>query len=220
LALGIAFSAQRIRSVTSYIAVWAIWSGLEQMLQTDDWIQFMLDLPMAEPPGTRFEHCNGASFLLSAIIHETTGINAAAFAEAQLFRPLGVSDVVWPDKAQGITIGWGALRMRPQDMSKIGYRYLNEGHWDGQQSIPEDWIADSARKQIAATLASGYGYQWWVSGDGLYLVWGFAGQYIIVAPQLDLVVVFTSNLKGDESTVPYSLLYDFVIPAAKEPIRL
>jgi hypothetical protein len=94
---------------------------------------------------------------------------------------------------------------------------LNEGHWDGQQIIPADWVADSTRKQIAATFASGYGYQWWVSGDGIYFAWGFGGQYIIVAPELDLVVVFTSNLKGDESTIPYNLLYDFVIPAAKEP---
>jgi hypothetical protein len=194
------------------------WRGLEQMLQTDDWIQFMLDLPMIEPPGTRFEYCNGASFLLSAIIQETTGMNAAAFAEAYLFRPLGISDVVWPANPQGITIGWGELRMRPHDMAKIGYLYLNEGHWDGQQILPADWVADSTGKQIAATFTSGYGYQWWVSGDGIYLARGFAGQYIIVAPELDLVVVFTSNLEDD--TVPFGLLYNFVIPAAKEPIAM
>ena len=196
------------------------WRGLYQMMQTDDWIQFMLDLPMEEPPGTRFEYCNGASFLLSAIIQETSGMKAAAFAEAHLFGPLGISDVVWPDNPQGITIGWGELRMRPQDMAKIGYLYLNEGHWDGQQIIPADWVADSTRRQIAATFTSGYGYQWWVSGDDIYLAWGFGGQYIIVAPELDLVVVFTSNLKGDESTIPLGLLHDFVIPAAKEPIAM
>jgi len=84
------------------------WRGLNQMRQTDDWVQFMLDLPMTEPPGTRFEYCNGASFLLSAIIQETTGMSASAFAEAHLFGPLGISDVEWPSNSQGITIGWGA----------------------------------------------------------------------------------------------------------------
>jgi CubicO group peptidase (beta-lactamase class C family) len=191
------------------------WRGLEEMLQTDDWIQFMLDLPMKEPPGTRFEYCNGASFLLSAIIQEMTGMNTAVFAETHLFRPLGISDVVWPVNFQGITIGWGELRMRPQDMAKIGYLYLNEGRWDGQQIIPAEWVATSTHRQIAATITSGYGYQWWVSGDGIYMAMGTAGQYIIVAPEIDLVVVFTSNL--EDSTIPFGLLYDFIIPAAKAP---
>ena len=65
------------------------WRGIGQMRQTDDWVQFMLDLPMAEPPGTRFEYCNGASFLLSAIIQETTGMSASAFAEATSLWPPG-----------------------------------------------------------------------------------------------------------------------------------
>ena len=53
----------------------------------------MLDLPMSEEPGTRFEYCNGASFLLSAIIQETTGMNALAFVNEHLFGPLGIIDV-------------------------------------------------------------------------------------------------------------------------------
>jgi CubicO group peptidase (beta-lactamase class C family) len=192
------------------------WRGLEQMLQTDDWTQFILDLPMKEPPGTRFEYCNGASFLLSAIIQETTGMSAAAFAEERLFRLLGISDVNWPANPQGITIGWGEMLMQPQDMAKIGFLYLNEGFWDGQQIIPADWVADSTRNQIPATITSGYGYQWWVAGDGVYMAMGYAGQYIIVAPEQDLVVVFTSNMNANDSTVPLSLMYDFVILAVKE----
>jgi metal-dependent hydrolase (beta-lactamase superfamily II) len=53
------------------------WRGLQQMRQTDDWVQFMLDLPIVAEPGTRFEYCNGASFLLSAILQEATGVTAA-----------------------------------------------------------------------------------------------------------------------------------------------
>jgi CubicO group peptidase (beta-lactamase class C family) len=71
------------------------WRGLEQMRQSDDWVQFMLDLPMAEAAGNRFEYCNGASLLLSAIIQETTGMSAFSFAKEHLFGPLGVSDVAW-----------------------------------------------------------------------------------------------------------------------------
>ena len=194
------------------------WRGLFEMMQTDDWVQFMLDLPMAEPPGTRFEYCNGASFLLSAIIQEKTGMSAAAFAEEHLFDPLGISDVAWPANSQGITIGWGELRMRPHDMAKIGYLYLNNGQWNGEQIIPADWVTTSTHRQIAATFTPGYGYQWWVAGDNIYMALGLAGQYIIVAPELDLVVVFTSNL--EDNTIPFGLLYDFIIPTAKAPIPI
>lgn len=190
------------------------WRGLREMEQSDDWVQFMLDLPMAEPPGTRFEYCNGGSFLLSAIIQETTGMSAAGFAEEHLFSPLGISDVVWPSNQDGITIGWGELRMRPHDMAKIGYLYLNEGRWDGEQIVPADWVATSTRKHISATLQDGYGYQWWVADHGVYMALGYAGQYIIVVPEKALVVVVTSDLAERDFYVPQQLLNDFIIPAA------
>ena len=197
------------------------WRGLNQMRQTDDWVQFMLDLPMTEPPGTRFEYCNGASFLLSAIIQETTGMSASAFAEAHLFGPLGISDVEWPSNSQGITIGWGELRMRPHDMAKIGYLYLNKGQWDGEQIIPAAWVAASTRKHISATLQDGYGYQWWIADDGLYyMALGYAGQFIFVVPEHELVVAFTSDLSENDFYVPQTLLNDFVIPAARSSTPL
>ena len=99
------------------------WSRLFQMMETDDWVQYMLDLPMAEPPGTRFEYCNGASFMLSAIIQETTGMNTLDFAKDHLFSPLGIDDVVWLSNLQGITIGRTRLIMKPHDMAKIGYLF-------------------------------------------------------------------------------------------------
>jgi hypothetical protein len=180
----------------------------------------VLDLPMAEPPGTRFEYCNGASFLLSAVIQETTGMTAFAFAEANLFSPLGISDVVWPNNPRGITIGWGELRMRPHDMAKIGYLYLNEGRWDGEQILPPAWVAASTRKHIAATLQDGYGYQWWIADDGVYMAIGYAGQYIFVVPEHELIVALTSNMSENDISVPETLLRFLIIPAAKSSTPL
>lgn len=196
------------------------WRGLYQMEQSQDWVQFMLDLPMAEEPGTRFEYCNGASFLLSAIIQETTGMSASAFAEKYLFSSLGISDVEWPSNPQGITIGWGDLRMRPHDMAKIGYLYLNQGQWDGKQILPSAWVEASTCKHISATLQDGYGYQWWVADNGVYMALGYAGQFIFVVPEQALVVVFTSGLAERDFYVPQELLNDFIIPAAKSSAPL
>jgi CubicO group peptidase (beta-lactamase class C family) len=192
------------------------WRGLQEMRASGDWVQFVLDLPMSEEPGTKFEYCNGAAFLLSAILQEKTGQSAAGYARKHLFGPLGISDVEWPANLQGITIGWGKLRMRPRDMAKIGYLYLNGGRWEGEQVVPSAWVEVSTRQHIVAgTLQDGYGYQWWIDSSGPYMALGYAGQYIAVVPEKDMVVVFTSELPDSEFFVPRDLLEQFIIPAAR-----
>jgi CubicO group peptidase (beta-lactamase class C family) len=110
--------------------------------------------------------------------------------------------------------------MRPHDMAKIGYLYLNEGRWDGEQIVPAAWVAASTRKHISATLQDGYGYQWWVRGDGVYMALGYGGQFIVVVPEKDLVVVFTSELAEEDFYTPQTLLDDFIIPAVQSSAPL
>jgi CubicO group peptidase (beta-lactamase class C family) len=190
------------------------WNGIEEMLASDDWVQYVLDLPMEDQPGSRFEYCNGGSFLLSAIIQETTGETALTYAEKNLFDPLGISDVDWPSNPDGISIGWGNLRMLPQDMAKIGYLYLNDGKWEDEQIVPSEWVSESTKKHIDATLQDGYGYQWWVDSPDVYMALGYAGQFIFVAPEINLVAVFTSNLPDDQFYTPQRLLDTFILPAS------
>jgi CubicO group peptidase (beta-lactamase class C family) len=191
------------------------WEGMREMSQTSDWVQYILDLPMSEAPGTRFEYCNGASFLLSAIIQETTGVTTLEFAEEHLFGPLGISDLGWPANPQGITYGWGEIRMLPHDMAKIGYLYLRQGVWEGEQVVPSDWVAASTRSYISATLEDGYGYQWWVDSSGMYMALGYSGQFIFVVPDKDMMVVFVSQLPEWDFYAPQILLNDFILPAAR-----
>ncbi len=190
------------------------WTGLNQMRESEDWVQFVLDLPMQDEPGAQFEYCNVASFLLSAIIQETTGKSAIEFAEEHLFGPLGISEVDWSSSPQGISIGYSELRMHPHDMAKIGYLYLNDGHWDGKQIVPSAWVRASASKFVSATLEDGYGYQWWVDDSGMFLALGYRGQFIFVIPEKEMVVVFTSSLEDSDFYVPQTLLNEFIIPAA------
>lgn len=196
------------------------WDGLRDMNLYNDWTQYMLDLPMVEPPGVNFEYCNGASFLLSAILQEQTDMNALKFANEYLFGPLGISDVSWPTNSQEITIGYGELHMRPHDMAKIGYLYLNDGYWDGQQIISPEWIETSTRKHIAATFPPGYGYQWWVIDSKLYTAIGHQGQFIIIAPDKNLVSVFTSRLYSEDTFIPVNLFMTYITSAIQAPISL
>jgi CubicO group peptidase (beta-lactamase class C family) len=116
------------------------WEGMREMRASDDWSAHVLSLPMREEPGTAFEYCNGASFLLSAIITEVTGTSAAEFAEEVLFGPIGIGEYSWPADPDGITLGWGELVLRPADMARFGYLYLRGGEWDGMQVVPEAWV--------------------------------------------------------------------------------
>ncbi|MGD8943507.1 MAG: serine hydrolase [Desulfobacterales bacterium] len=191
------------------------WSGLEQMKNSPDWVQYMIDLPMAHPPGTHFEYCNGATFLLSAILQQKTGTNALAFAQEHLFKPLGISGVSWPSNPRGITVGYGQIYMRPRDMAKFGYLYLNNGLWEDKQIIPSRWIKDSTRKHASTRGPMDYGYQWWTMGSGAYTALGYYGQFIFVVPQKNIVAVFTSLLDQKDIFTPSTLLHANIIPSVK-----
>lgn len=193
---------------------------LSQMMASPDWVQFMLDLPMSDRPGTRFVYNSGGSHLLSAIIRESTGMNELAFAQKNLFEPLGIADVIWPLDPQGVNNrGWGDLRVTPHDMAKLGYLYLNEGCWDGKHVVSSEWVAAATSKHIRSDLRghNGYGYQWWIrsSGDG-YSAVGRGGQRIFVLPDKKMVVVTTSGMGGGVGhTQLERLLQPFLLPAAK-----
>ena len=150
---------------------------------------------------------------LSAILQEATGMNALAFAQEHLFGPLGITSVEWPSDHQGIATGWGGLRMQPRDMAKFGQLYLQEGWWNGRNLVAASWVQASTRKHISATLQDGYGYQWWIADNGVYMALGYGGQFIFVSPSLNMVVVAVSDLEEKDFYGPQDLLNEYIIPA-------
>ena len=192
------------------------WVGLVAMWDSSDWTQYMLDRPMKEQPGRRFEYCNGASFLLTAILERATGMNALAYARKHLFAPLGIDDVTWATSPRGINTGYSRMWLRPQDMAKIGWLYLNKGRWDDRQVVPASWVERSTQARVeAAFVFPHYGYQWWVAADGIYSALGSGGQYILVVPKYNLVAVFTGDLSRANIGTPRRLLQKSVIGAIK-----
>lgn len=132
------------------------------------------------------------------------------YARAKLFDPLGIPNapaaqlpVNAPDALTGAGFGWAVdpqgmnfggygLRLRAQDMAKLGLLYLNGGVWEGEQVVPADWVHQATTKQ-ADTTEAGYGYLWWVGdleGEPLFGAQGNGGQRIFVVPSRELVVVF------------------------------
>ena len=105
--------------------------------------------------------------------------------------------MAWPKDPQGYHVGGSFLRLPARDLAKLGYLYLNGGRWDGAQVVPADYVAASTQPQSDPSEGPGdYGYHWWVTnetGHDSFRAMGFGGQLIQVIPELDLVVVITSD---------------------------
>jgi CubicO group peptidase (beta-lactamase class C family) len=188
------------------------WQGLRKMTQSPDWIQYVLDLPMANPPGSTFEYSNCVSYLLSAILTQRTDMDALSFAEEHLFRPLGIRYVDWWASPQGISMGWSGIRMKPEDLAKIGLLYLNHGKWEDKEILSSDWAESATTQQIrAGTLSSRYGYHWWIDSDGHAAMLGFGGQYLILDPNNKLIVLFFSALQENEVGIPVELFKTYIL---------
>jgi len=225
------------------------WKGLFKMQTTDDWTEYILNLPLEAEPGTRFDYSNMASFLLSAIIKKTTGMDTLSFAQEYLFDALEIKDIKWEKSPQGIDIGWARMWLKPHDMAKIGLLYLQKGKWESQQIIPTQWVEESLTAHsfpkkyryvyneeskidrmtsgglwmftnLARPFADGYGYQWWLDKSGMFSAVGFSVQFIMVVPNENLVLVFTSKLSGQDAFFPAKLLKKFILPSivSNEPL--
>jgi CubicO group peptidase (beta-lactamase class C family) len=91
------------------------------------------------------------------------------------------------------------MNLRPRDLARFGYLYLNQGYWDGKQVVSSQWVQDSTRSQIKTGYGPEYGYLWWIRPDPdlpKYMAQGSGGQSIYIVPGLDLVVVVTGDRSG------------------------
>ena len=165
-------------------------------VQSRNWVRHALAKPLVAEPGTEMIYSTGNSHLLSAILTKATGKSTWQFAQEALAKPLGFSLAQWPRDPQGIYFGGNDMLMTPRQMLTFGEMYLNGGRVGATQIVPEPFVAASfvprGRSRISGRE---YGYGWWIremAGRQAYYAWGFGGQYIVLVPSLDLVVVSTS----------------------------
>ncbi|UCE10290.1 MAG: serine hydrolase [Candidatus Thorarchaeota archaeon] len=198
-----------------------------QMRISRDWTQYILDLPMDTEPGTAWNFCGGDSQLLTAIIENVTDSRASDFAEEHLFTPMNITDFRWLTGAGGVTNGAGGLQMTPHDMAKYGFLYLNNGTWDGNQIIPEEWVQRSLEPQVEITeegsygVDSHYGYHWWMhdSSGVCFTHRLIAGRNIFIDPEHDIVVVMACSTPQDYYPQE-DLLYEYILGSLIEGVPL
>ena len=193
---------------------------------------FILEGSLIDAPGTSFRYFGGNQIVLGGIIENATQMDIDEFSAEYLFGPLEIDSFDWWSRFEsGVIEAASGLKMTPRDMVKIGAAFLNEGVWNGERIVSEEWVEKSAipfadnkgidcpgtdRKNV------GYSYSWWTktftdSGEGIhmFLAGGWGGQRIIVFPELNTVVVLIGGTYTSSTRI-ISLLERHIIPALTE----
>lgn len=192
----------------------------DKVYKKKDWIQYTLDLPMVNEPGTVSNYCTMGVILVSEIISQASGMTIQAFAEKYLFQPLDISNISWSHPSHKEIIPSGKrLYMTSRDMAKIGQLILNNGTWNGEQLVSEKWIEESTTVKTKITGID-YGYLWWnipfMIQEKMFIAkiaTGNGGQYIMTFPELDIVAVFTGGAyNSQEDKLPFAIMRDVFLP--------
>lgn len=167
-----------------------------------------------------------ATYMLSAIVQKQTGKTILEYLKPRLFDPLGIEGMDWEIDPMGINTGGWGLRIRTDDMAKFGQLYLQKGKWKGQQLLPSEWVEEATTGKImqrpelsdaekdSNDWAQGYCYQFWRCRNNAYRGDGAYGQFIIVMPDQDAVIVMTSETYDMQGEL--DLVWTYLLPAIKE----
>lgn len=192
---------------------------------TDDWVATFLSIPVVHEPGSVFRYSTSATFMVSAIVQETTGQTLMDFLTPRLFEPLGIEGVAWQTSPGGYNTGGYGLKAKTEDVAKLGQLYLEQGRWKGRPLLPDDWVQMATSKQIETRAdpdnpehadddwAQGYGFQFWQTTHNAYRGDGAFGQFCLVIPELDLVVAITGG-SGDMQAM-LDLIWEHLYPAIR-----
>ena len=156
----------------------------------------LTDTEIVEPPGELWHYNNFNPLLMGIILERATSQHVAEYMAEQLWQPLGAeADSSWSldSEASGFEKMESGINARAIDFAKLGSLYLHDGKWNGRQILPAEWVRESTAVSDEHDPSSAYGYWWWTYRDDdlgdYFSALGNKGQYIVVIPSRNLVVV-------------------------------
>ena len=206
-----------------------------------DWVKAFLEWPIDYEPGTCYCYNSLGTYLLSAAVQKVTGQKVVDYLEPRLWQPLGIEKPYWQESPAGINTGGWGLYLRTEDLARMGLCLLDGGKFHGRQVIPAGWVKEMSAAQVPSVGAGmnerqlteirknpdhpayayldpeqndwqqGYGYQMWRCRHGAFRADGANGQYILVLPEQDAVIVTTANISNMRQEL--NLIWDYLLPA-------
>ncbi|MGB2164513.1 MAG: serine hydrolase domain-containing protein, partial [Flavobacteriaceae bacterium] len=162
----------------------------------------ILEQPISEKPGEAFRYKSGTTQLLGMVIKKATGQTLSAYLTEKLWQPMGANQTaLWQldSEEKGMEKAFCCLATNARDFARFGKLYKNHGLWNGIQLLDSTFVALSVQPRFEESPE--YGYGWWLDvfqGKKVFMMRGHLGQYLLVVPEEDLIVVRLGHLKDRE----------------------
>jgi CubicO group peptidase (beta-lactamase class C family) len=200
-------------------------SSMRNWYLSSDWVKFAIQLPQENNPGDVFNYNSSTSHLLSVILSKSTKPARWILQRKTFLNRWGYNQPIGIKTRKDTILAVSVWAFQHEILAKFGFLYLNNGYWNGQSIVSESWVKESTGQQIQAVSHPiygkfGYGYQWWVKkvdGCNSFRAWGRRGQFIVVVPELDLVIAVTSKTAQPHppTSIHYNPLFDLVAAAVQ-----
>jgi len=186
----------------------------------EPWVKQFMEIPVEHKPCTYFWYNTVGTYMLSAAVQKVTGKKVVDYLQDKLFDPLSIEHPKWDESPQGVSKGGTGLYLKTEDLAKTGQCLLQGGKWNGKRIIPEAWVKAMTTKHIendhfggTPDWKQGYCYQMWICTHDAVRADGANGQYIILLPQQDAVIVATAELGDMQAEL--DTIWEFILPALK-----
>lgn len=198
------------------------------LYSSPNWIRATLHLDLIDSPGDAFHYNTFSTHLLATALARAANMTALEFGDLHLFRPLKIHCRQWQRDSQGNYFGGNNMYFTPRDAARFGLLCLNGGSMEGRQILPEGWVRDCIVNSAGGDWTwgemhdLGYGRLWWTGSLGrhsFYTALGHGGQYVLVFPEIQLIVVTNSESEigwdraDEQERAVASLVKDFVLTA-------
>ncbi|MCB1278984.1 serine hydrolase [Prosthecobacter sp.] len=194
------------------------------VVKEENWVRTFLAQNITHKPGTQFMYNSVATYMCSAIVQKVTGQTVLDYLTPRLFAPLGITGMKWETCPRGINTGGWGLSIQTEGLAKFGLFLLQKGKWNDKQLLPAKWIEEATsfhiqqpggdkpeRPKTQNDWLQGYGYQFWRCQGTAFRGDGAFGQFTIVLPEQDAVIVMTSENKNMQGQL--DLVWKHLLPA-------
>ena len=171
----------------------------------DDLEKVMLGLKVVEQPGKAFKYSSGDTQLLAMVIEKATGKKMYDYLTETFWKPLGSENpTLWQvdSQAHDLVKAYCCIASNAKDFARYGKLFKDHGKWYGKQLIDSVFVAKSITPRFPESPE--YGYGWWmkdIADKHFFMMRGHLGQYVIVEPNDNIIIVRLGHSKGNDKAV-------------------
>ena len=171
----------------------------------DDLSKVILGLKVVDEPGQTYKYASGDTQLLAMVIEKATGKKLYDYLSESFWKPLGSENpTLWQvdSEEHDLVKAYCCIASNAKDFARYGKLFKDHGKWNGTQVLDSAFVAKSLQPRFSESPQ--YGYGWWLKeqqGKSFFMMRGHLGQYVIVEPNDNVIIVRLGHSKGNGSAV-------------------